>query len=348
MQALVYNGPGQKALEDRPKPVIQAPTDAVVRITKTTICGTDLHILKGDVATCVPGTILGHEGVGVIDATGAGVTAFKPGDRVLISCISACGRCEYCRKGMYSHCTTGGWILGNRIDGTQAEYVRIPHADTSLYPIPEGADEEALVMLSDILPTGFECGVLNGKVAVGGSVAIVGAGPIGLAALLTAQFYSPSQIIMIDLDDNRLAVSLRFGATATVNSADTKSGSAIEQVMKLTDGRGVDTAIEAVGIPATFELCQDIVAPGGTIANVGVHGVKVDLHLERLWSHNVTITTRLVDTVSIPMLLKTLQSGRVDAKQLITHRFKLSDILQAYETFSKAADTKALKVIIEA
>jgi alcohol dehydrogenase len=348
MQALVYNGPGKKALQDRPKPVTQAPTDAVVRITKTTICGTDLHILKGDVATCAPGTILGHEGVGVIDAVGAGVTTFKAGDRVLISCISACGRCASCRKGMYSHCTTGGWILGNRIDGTQAEYVRIPHADTSLYPIPEGADEEALVMLSDILPTGFECGVLNGKVEVGGSVAIVGSGPIGLAALLTAQFYSPAQIIMIDLDDNRLAVSRRFGATDTVNSADTENGSAIEQVMKLTAGRGVDTAIEAVGIPATFELCQDIVAPGGTIANVGVHGVKVDLHLERLWSHNVTITTRLVDTVSIPMLLKTLQAGRIDAKQLITHRFKLGEILQAYETFGKAADTKALKVIIEA
>lgn len=348
MQALVYNGPGKKALQDRPKPVTQAPTDAVVRITKTTICGTDLHILKGDVATCAPGTILGHEGVGVIDAVGAGVTTFKAGDRVLISCISACGRCASCRKGMYSHCTTGGWILGNRIDGTQAEYVRIPHADTSLYPIPEGADEEALVMLSDILPTGFECGVLNGKVEVGGSVAIVGSGPIGLAALLTAQFYSPAQIIMIDLDDNRLAVSRRFGATDTVNSANTENGSAIEQVMKLTAGRGVDTAIEAVGIPATFELCQDIVAPGGTIANVGVHGVKVDLHLERLWAHNVTITTRLVDTVSIPMLLKTLQAGRIDAEQLITHRFKLGEILQADETFGKAADTKALKVIIEA
>ncbi len=345
MQALVYKGPGKKGLEVRPKPLTQAPTDAVVRITRTTIFGTDLHILKGDVASCAPGTILGHEGVGVIDSIGAGVTIFKPGDRVLISCISACGRCEYCRKGMYSHCTTGGWILGNRIDGTQAEYVRIPHADTSLYPIPEGVDEEALVMLSDILPTGFECGVLNGKVAVGGSVAIVGSGPIGLAALLTAQFYSPSQIIMIDLDDNRLAVSLRFGATAAVNSAD---GSAIARVMKLTGGRGVDTAIEAVGIPATFALCQDIVAPGGTIANVGVHGVKVDLHLERLWSHNVTITTRLVDTVSIPMLLKTLQAGRIDAKQMITHHFRLDQILQAYETFGNAANTKALKVIIEA
>ena len=345
MQALVYHGPGQKKLENRAQPTIQVPTDAIVRITRTTICGTDLHILKGDVATCKPGTVLGHEGVGIIDSVGAGVTAFKPGDRVLISCISSCGRCAPCRKGMYSHCTTGGWLLGNRIDGTQAEFVRIPYADTSLYPIPEGADEEALVMLSDILPTGFECGVLNGKVQGGSSVAIVGSGPIGLAALLTAQFYSPSIIIMVDLDDNRLAVAKRFGATATVNSAD---GTAVQQVMALTGGSGVDTAIEAVGIPATFKLCQDIVAPGGTIANVGVHGCKVDLDLERLWSHNVTITTGLVDTFSIPMLLKTVQSKRIDATQLITHRFKLTEILKAYDTFGKAADSKALKVILEA
>src|SRR5208283_4061279 len=268
---------------------------------------------------------------------------FKPGDRVLISCITACGRCAYCRKGMYSHCTTGGWILGNVIDGAQAEFVRIPHADTSLYPLPQGADEEALVMLSDILPTGFECGVLNGKIEPGATVAIVGAGPIGLAALLTAQFYAPSAIIMIDLDDNRLAVSKQFGATATLNSAD---GSVVEQVKRLTEGRGVDTAIEAVGIPVTFNLCEDIVAPGGVIANIGVHGVKVDLHLERLWSQNVTITTRLVDTASTPMLLKTVQSGKIDPTRLITHRFKFDDILEAYETFGHAADTKALKVII--
>jgi alcohol dehydrogenase len=345
MQALVYKGPGQKSVEDCPKPTIQQATDAVIKITKTTICGTDLHILKGDVPTCKPGTILGHEGVGVVDEVGAGVVTFKVGDRVLISCITACGRCDYCRKGMYSHCTTGGWILGNSIDGTQAEFVRIPHADTSLYLIPEGADEEALVMLSDILPTGLECGVLNGKVQPGCSVAIVGSGPIGLAALLTAQLYSPAEIIVIDLDDNRLSVAKRFGATTTLNS---KNCNVAEQVMKITGGRGVDAAIEAVGIPATFELCQDIVAPGGTIANVGVHGVKADLHLERLWSHNVTITTRLVDTVSTPMLLKSVQAKRIDAKQLITHHFKLSDILQAYDTFGKAADTKALKVIIEA
>ncbi len=347
MKALIYDGPGLKSLADRPKPEIRAPSDAIVRITRTTICGTDLHILKGDVPTCKPGTILGHEGIGVVEFAGSAVTAFKPGDKVLISCITACGRCEYCRRGMYSHCTTGGWILGNSIDGTQAEYVRIPHADTSLHPLPDGlkvADEEALVMLSDILPTGFECGVLNGKVQPGTTVAIVGSGPIGLAALLTAQLYSPAAIIMVDLDDNRLAVGKKFGATATVNSAD---GTAAQQVMMLTGGRGVDTAIEAVGIPATFELCQDIVAPGGTIANVGVHGVKADLHLERLWSHNITITTRLVDTVSTPMLLKTLQSGRIDATQLITHRFTLTQILQAYDTFSQAADTKALKVIIE-
>jgi alcohol dehydrogenase len=345
MKALVYNGPGNKALENRPKPTLVDPTDAIIKITKTTICGTDLHILKGDVATCHPGRILGHEGVGVIEAVGLGVSAFKPGDRVLISCITACGRCEYCRKGMYSHCTTGGWILGNSIDGTQADFVRIPYADTSLYPIPKGADEEALVMLSDILPTGFECGVLNGKVEPGSTLAIVGAGPIGLAALLTAQFYSPAEIIMIDLDDSRLAVSKRFGATATINSTD---GKAAEHVMRLTNGRGVDTAIEAVGVPVTFNLCEDIVAAGGVIANIGVHGLKVDLHLERLWSQNVTITTRLVDTVSTPMLLKTVQSRKLDPNQLITHHFKLDQILEAYDTFGKAATTKALKVIIEA
>ena len=345
MKALVYCGPGNKAVEDRPKPELQAPGDAIVKITKTTICGTDLHILKGDVATCAPGRILGHEGVGVIDSVGSGVTAFRPGDRVLISCISACGKCDYCRRGMYSHCTTGGWILGNEIDGTQAEFARIPHADTSLYPIPQGADEEALVMLSDILPTGFECGVLNGKVAPGSAVSIVGAGPVGLAALLTAQFYSPAEIIMIDLDDNRLEVARHFGATQTVNSGD---GKAIEKVKAMTGGRGVDAAIEAVGVPATFGLCQDLVAPGGIIANIGVHGSKVDLHLENLWSRNIAITTRLVDTVTTTMLLKTVQSKRLDPKLLITHRFKLGQILEAYDTFARAATTRALKVIIEA
>ena len=344
MKALVYHGPGKKALENRPMPRIDMATDAIVKITKTTICGTDLHILKGDVVTCAPGRILGHEGVGIIAEVGVGVTGFAKGDPVLISCISSCGKCEYCRRGMYSHCTTGGWILGNVIDGTQAEYVRIPHADTSLYRIPAGADEEALVMLSDILPTGFECGVLNGKVQPGGSVAIVGAGPIGLAALLTAQFYSPASIIMVDLDDNRLASAKRFGATAIVNS---KDGRAAATIMNMTDGKGADTVIEAVGIPATFELCEAIVAPGGTIANIGVHGTRVALHLERLWDRNITITTRLVDTVSTPMLLKTVQSGKIDPGRLVTHRFKLSAILEAYDTFARAADTKALKVIIE-
>jgi alcohol dehydrogenase len=345
MKALVYRGPGSKGIEERPKPELKVHDDAIVKIAKTTICGTDLHILKGDVPTCAPGRILGHEGVGVVEQVGAGVTAFRPGDHVLISCITACGKCEYCRRGMYSHCTTGGWILGNEIDGTQAEYVRIPHADTSLYPIPEGTDEDALVMLSDILPTGFECGVLNGKVAPGSTAAIVGAGPIGLAALLTAQFYSPAEIIMIDLDDRRLQAASRFGATQTVNSAD---GKAAERVKTLTNGVGVDAAIEAVGVPATFLLCQDIVAPGGIIANVGVHGAKVDLHLERLWSQNIVITTRLVDTVTTPMLLKTVQSRKLDPKPLITHWFKLDEILDAYDTFGHAASTGALKVIIEA
>ncbi len=343
MNALVYLAPNKKGLEQRPKPDITAPTDAIVKIIKTTICGSDLHILKGDVASCKPGRILGHEGIGVVDKIGSAVTAYKPGDRVLISCITACGKCVYCRKLMYSHCETGGWILGNTIDGTQAEFVRIPHADLSLYPLPEKADEEAMVMLSDILPTGFECGVLNGKVQPGSTVAIVGAGPVGLAALLTAQFYSPADIIMIDLDNNRLEVAKSFGATAAINSGD---GKAVEAIMKLTGKRGVDTAIEAVGTPLTFELCTQIVTAGGNVANIGVHGKSATLHLEQLWDRNISITTRLVDTVSLPMLLKVVMSRKIDPKLLVTHRFKLDSILEAYETFGHAADTRALKVVV--
>jgi len=343
MKALVYHGATKKSWEEKPKPAILQSTDAIVRITKTTICGTDLHIMKGDVPEVEDGRILGHEGIGVIEETGASVTGFKKGDKVLISCITSCGKCDYCKRGMYSHCENGGWILGHLIDGTQAEYVRIPFAENSLYHIPEGSDEEALVMLSDILPTGFECGVLNGKIQPGSSVAIVGSGPIGLAALLTAQFYTPAQIIMIDPDDNRLEVATKFGATHIINNS---KEDAVEKIKALTNKKGVDTAIEAVGVPATFELCEDIIAPGGVIANIGVHGKSATLHLEKLWAHNITITTRLVDTVTTPMLLKTVQSKKLDAKKLITHHFKLSDIVNAYETFGHAAKEKALKVIL--
>ena len=343
MKALVYHGPGKKSWEEKPKPVLVEPGDAVIKILKTTICGTDLHIMKGDVPTVTDGRILGHEGVGIIEEIGESVSLFKKGDHVLISCITSCGKCDYCKRSMYSHCENGGWILGNLIDGTQAEYVRIPFADNSLYPIPDKADEEAIVMLSDIFPTGFECGVLNGKVKPGDIVAIVGAGPIGMATLLTAQFYSPSEIIMIDQDDNRLNVSKTFGATHIINS---KNEDAVKKVMELTNKKGVDTVIEAVGIPETFELCQDIISPGGVIANIGVHGKSVSLHLERLWSRNITITTALVDTFSTPMLFKNVQSGKLDPKKLITHRFKLNDIIAAYDTFEHASKEKALKMLL--
>ncbi len=343
MHGLVYRGPGQRAWEERPRPVVREATDAVVRITTSTICGTDLHILKGDVPSVTAGRILGHEGIGVVTDVGSGVVTFRAGDRVLISCITSCGRCDFCRKQMYSHCAQGGWILGNTIDGTQADYVRIPHADTSLYAIPADGDAEALVMLSDILPTGFECGVLSGQVRPGDTVAIVGAGPIGLAALLTAQFYGPASIVMIDLDDKRLDVAKAFGASALINSTD---GGAVQRVMDLTGGQGVDVAIEAVGAPATFDICQAILAPGGRLANVGVHGKPVTLHLEKLWDRNVTITTRLVDTSTTPLLLKGVVSGRVPARKLVTHRFALADIMQAYDTFEHAAREGALKVIL--
>lgn len=344
MKALVYHGPGRRVWEERPRPAIEAPTDAIVRISTTTICGTDLHILKGDVSTVAEGRILGHEGVGIVEQIGKSVTAVQPGDKVLISCITSCGKCDACRKGMYSHCRNGGWVLGNRIDGTQAEFVRIPHADTSLYPVAADADEEALAMLSDVFPTAFECGILCGQVKPADTVAIVGAGPIGLGCILTAQFYSPAMTLAIDTDENRLEAARAMGATHTLNA--TKEDVA-HSVMALTGGEGVDVAIEAVGIPETFDLCQQVVAAGGRIANVGVHGKAAPLRLEKLWSHNITITTRLVDTVSTPTLLRIVQSGKLRPEAMVTHRFRLDEIMQAYDTFGNAGRERALKVILK-
>jgi alcohol dehydrogenase len=344
MKALVYHGPDKRALENMPKPKIKQPTDAIVRVTKTTICGTDLHIMKGDVPTVTDGRILGHEGVGIIEQVGASVSNFKVGDHVLISCISSCGKCGNCKKDISSHCENGGgWILGNLIDGTQAEFVRIPFADNSLHPIPDGANEEALVMLSDVLPTGFECGVLSGQIKPGDTVAIIGAGPIGLATLLTAQFYSPAEVIMVDTDDNRLKIAKTLGATQVINN---ELGNATEKIMALTNNRGVDVAIEAVGLSASFDICQEIVAVGGHIANVGVHGKPVQLNLDKLWSQNITLTTRLVDTLTTPLLLKTVASSKLQPMQLITHHFTLDQTMQAYDTFENAMKEHALKVII--
>lgn len=343
MKALVYGGPGKIELKEVPLPLIEKPTDALVRILKTTICGTDLGILKGKTPSVQPGTTLGHEGVGVVEETGSAVRSFKKGDHVIISCITADGVCEYCKRQMYGHCEDGGWILGNLINGTQAEYVRIPHADNSLYAVPEKADEDALVMLSDVLPTGHEIGVINGCVKPGDTVAIVGAGPIGMSALLTAQFYSPAKIYMIDVDENRLRVAKEFGATNSINST---TEDVTKKIMSETKD-GVDVAIEAVGLPATFNICQEIVRPGGHIANIGVHGHSVDLQIQKLWIQNITITMGLVNTNTTPMLLKTVSSGKLDPAKLITHHFKLDEILKAYEVFGNASKEKAIKVIIE-
>lgn len=342
MRGLVYGGPGKIEWKEIDKPGIEKPTDALVRVLKTTICGTDLGILHGKTPSCKPGTTLGHEGVGVIEEVGSAVRNFKKGDQVIISCITSDGTCEYCKKQMYAHCEDGGWILGHLINGTQAEYVRIPHADNSLYPIPKGADNEALVMLSDILPTGHEIGVLNGCVKPGDTIAIVGAGPIGMSVLLTSQFYSPAKIYIIDLDENRLKMAKAFGATDTINSG---TEDVVKRILSETKD-GVDVAIEAVGAPATFDICQSIVRPGGHIANIGVHGKSVDLQIQNLWIRNITITMGLVNANTTPMLLKTVSSGKIDPQKLITHHFNLNEILHAYEVFGNASKEKAMKVIL--
>jgi alcohol dehydrogenase len=344
MKALVYHGPGLKAWEDVPTPEISADTDAVVRVDAVTICGTDLHILKGDVPEVVDGRILGHEAVGTVESVGSAVRNVKPGDRVLVSCITACAACRFCREGRYGQCLGGGgWILGNLIDGTQAEFVRVPFADTSTYPVPAGVSDEDLLMLADILPTSYEVGVLKGQVTPGDVVAIVGAGPIGLAAVITARLFSPAHIVAIDLADTRLEASRRFGADVVVNSGRDDPRAVVRS---LTDGLGADVAIEAVGIPETFELATDLVRPGGRVANVGVHGKPATLHLERLWSRDLTITTGLVDTFTTPALIRLLAGGQLRTSSLVTQRFALDDIMAAYDSFARAAETGALKVVL--
>lgn len=344
MKALVYHGPGNKAWEDVDLPVIIDDTDAIVRVDATTICGTDLHILKGDVPAVTDGRILGHEAVGTVESVGTGVKRVRVGDKVLVSCVSSCGTCRFCREGRYGQCLGGGgWILGNTIDGTQAEYVRVPYADNSTHAAPDGVADEQLLMLADILPTGFEIGVLNGQVQPGDVVAVVGAGPIGLSAIMGAQLYSPSHIVAIDQADARLDAAKAFGADVTINNS---REDAVAAIKELTDGLGADVAIEAVGVPATFELAAELIRPGGHVANIGVHGQPATLHLEDLWSRDVTITTGLVDTNSTPTLLKLIRSHQIDAARFVTHHFELDAMDEAYDVFARAGETGALKVVL--
>jgi alcohol dehydrogenase len=344
MKALVYHGPGNKSWDTVPDPRILHETDAIVRVDATTICGTDLHILKGDLPDTAEGRILGHEAVGTVESVGTAVTTVKPGDRVVVSCVSACGRCRYCREARYGQCLGGGgWILGYTIDGTQAEFVRVPFADTSTYVIPAGMRDEAVLMLADILPTAYEVGVVNGGIQPCDTVAIVGAGPIGLSAIMGARLFSPAHIIAIDLADSRLDAAKQFGADVTINPSRQDPAPAIAE---LTGGLGADVAIEAVGLPDTFEMCTRLVRPGGRVANVGVHGKPATLHLEDLWTRDVTITTGLVDTWSTPTLLKLLGTGQLDAEKFITHRFEFDQIMDAYDVFAHASDTGALKVLL--
>jgi alcohol dehydrogenase len=344
MRALVYHGPGQKAWEEVPDPEITDEGDAIVRVDATTICGTDLHILAGDVPEVHAGTILGHEAVGTVDEVGDNVHRLSPGDRVLVSCISACGTCRFCREGRYGQCAEGGgWVLGHQIDGTQADYVRVPYADTSTYRIPDGVTDEEILMLADILPTGYEVGVLAGGVRPGDVVAVVGAGPIGLSAITCARLFSPSHVIAIDLSDARLKEAREFGADVTINDS---QDDPIAVIKDLTGRLGADVAIEAVGTPATFELAVKLARPGGRIANIGVHGKPAMLHLEQEWARDITITTGLVDAASTPTLMRLVATGQLAAGRFVTHRFSMNDFEQAYDLFSDSASNGALKVVL--
>ena len=344
MRAVVYHGPGQKAWEEVPMPVIVQDTDAIVRVDAVTICGTDLHILKGDVPAVTDGRILGHEAVGTVESVGSGVKTVAVGDRVLVSCITSCGACRYCREGSYGQCLGGGgWILGHKIDGTQAEYVRVPFADTSTYRVPDGVPDEQILMLADILPTGYEVGVLNGHVQPGDVVAVVGAGPIGLSAIMGSRLYSPAHVVAIDLADSRLEAAKQFGADVVINNS---REDAVEIVRSLTGGLGADVSMEAVGVPSTFELAVELARPGGHIANIGVHGQPATLHLEELWIRNVTITTGLVDTYSTPTLMRLVQGRQFDAERFVTHHFTMDQFEEAYDVFARAPDTGALKVVL--
>ncbi|MFI1865303.1 zinc-dependent alcohol dehydrogenase family protein [Streptomyces jumonjinensis] len=343
MKALVFEGPGRTSWRDAPDPGVKDAADAIVRVDTVTICGTDLHIIQGDVPEVTPGRILGHEAVGEVMEVGAEVRTVRPGDRVLISCISPCGRCRFCRENRYGQCQGGGgWVLGHLIDGTQAEYVRVPFADLSLHPLTSAVDSADAVLLADILPTAYEVGILNGRVRPGDTVVIVGAGPIGLATVATARLYTPERIIVIDLAESRLTAARAMGADATVLSAEDPE----RLVADLTDGLGADVAIEAVGLPETFDLCTRMVRPGGRVANIGVHGRPTTLHLEDLWIKDVTITTGLVDTFSTPLLLRMMAAGKIPLTSLVTHRFELDQMEEAYDVFSRAADTGAMKVAL--
>src|SRR3954453_1014188 len=318
MRALVYGGAGQRSWDNVDDPGIQDPTDVIVKVDATTICGTDLHILKGDVPAVTEGRVLGHEAVGTVVETGAAVSSLSEGDRVLVPAITSCGRCGPCKRGMAAHCEAVGgvgWMFGHLIDGVQSEFARVPYAETSVHVIPEGVSDEQVLFLADILPTGYEIGGRNGGVGPGDPIAVVGAGPVGLAAMMTAAIAGASRIIAVDLADSRLRHAEGFGATHTVRAGD----DAEAKIAEITGGEGVDVAMEAVGIPATFDLCTRIVKAGGTVANIGVHGAPTTLHLEDLWIKNITITTGLVSGSTVPTLLSLVRDGKIQADLLGTH-----------------------------
>jgi alcohol dehydrogenase len=350
MRAAVFHGPGDIRIDEVPRPT-PGPGEAVIRVTLTTICGTDVHILKGEYPV-TPGTIVGHEPVGVIDELGAGVTGYEVGDRVLVGAITPCGQCHACLSGNLSQCghgsgyeAIGGWRFGNTIDGAQAEYLLVPSAQANLAKIPESLTDEQVVLLADIASTGFS-GAESGRVRIGDTVVVFAQGPIGLCASAGAKLMGAARVIGVDGDANRAAMALRMGADLVLDPATTD---VVGEVKRLTGGAGADVAIEALGLQETFESALRCVRPGGTVSSLGVYSGKLQLPYEAfaagLGDHTIVTTLCPGGKERMSRLMRMVESGRFDPTPMITHSFPLSEIGEAYRIFSNRLDG-VLKVAI--
>lgn len=343
MKAFVYHGPEKMSLDQVPKPTIIKPTDAIVKVTTSTICGTDKHIRHGGMPEVEPGRIIGHEFCGIVEEVGSSVNKFKKGDKVAVSCVTQCMDCYYCRRGMYSQCTTGSWIYGYMIDGCQADYVRVPYADSGMYIIPDSLTDEDVLFVGDILSTGY-FGAENGNIQPGDTVAVFGSGPVGMCAMATARLWGPARIVAVDIDDSRLEFAKKNGwADYGLNP---QKVDVVQALKDMTGGRGADVTIEANGFEPTFKGAIDGVRAGGTVSLIGVFEKPQVVEMNKLWIKNIAIKMGLVNANRISELIDLIKEGKLNMKPLITHTLPLSQVAEGYDIFEERRDN-AIKVVLK-